>query len=158
MQTITWLINMEFVDTPDTLEYNCETLIPDTLYSVTIHIGFRIEPRVKSHLRQVVEDLVTDGKVDLQSTYPSLRKYGIPAISDSSSFTAYITRRVQIIANKNLLMSIYALISKIGIDEPKALGLDTSMVVVERVPLIINHPVIKDKVIKVIKDSETSQS
>lgn len=55
-------------------------------------------------------------------------------------------------------MSIYALISKIGIDEPKALGLDTSMVVVERVPLIINHPVIKDKFIKVIKDSETSQS
>ena len=52
-------------------------------------------------------------------------------------------------------MSIYALIRKIGIDEPKALGLDTSMVVVERVPLIINHPVIKDKV---IKDSETSQS
>ena len=55
-------------------------------------------------------------------------------------------------------MSIYALISKIGIDEPKALGLDTSMVVVERVPLTINHPVIKDKVIKVIKDAETSQS
>ena len=55
-------------------------------------------------------------------------------------------------------MSIYALIRKIGIDEPKALGIDTSMVVVERVPLIINHPVIKDKVIKVIKDSETSQS
>ena len=59
---------------------------------------------------------------------------------------------------QNLLMTLYALISKIGIDEPKALGLDTSMVVVERVPLIINHPVIKDKVIKVIKDSETSQS
>ena len=40
---------------------------------------------------------------------------------------------------QNLLMTIYALIGKIGIDEPKALGLDTSMVVVERVPLIINH-------------------
>ena len=36
-------------------------------------------------------------------------------------------------------MSLYALIGKIGIDEPKALGLDTSMVVVERVPLIINQ-------------------
>ena len=33
-------------------------------------------------------------------------------------------------------MTVYALISKIGIDEPKALGLDTSMVVVERVPLL----------------------
>ena len=37
---------------------------------------------------------------------------------------------------QNLLMTVYALISKIGIDEPKALGLDTSMVVVERVPLL----------------------
>ena len=153
-----WLINMEFVDTPDTLEYNCETLIPDTLYSVTMHIGFRIEPRVSLYLRQVVEDLVTDGKVDLQSTYPSLRKYGIPG-----DFRFIIIHRVYYPESsdnrqQNLLMSIYALISKIGIDEPKALGLDTSMVVVERVPLIINHPVIKDKVIKVIKDSETSQS
>ena len=40
---------------------------------------------------------------------------------------------------QNLLMTIYALIGKIGIDEPKALGLDTSILVVERVPLIINH-------------------
>lgn len=36
-------------------------------------------------------------------------------------------------------MSLYALIGKIGIDEPKTLGLDTSMVVVERVPLIISQ-------------------
>ena len=55
-------------------------------------------------------------------------------------------------------MSIYARIRKIGRDEPKALGIYTSMVVVERVPLIINHPVVKAKVIKVIKDSETSHS
>ena len=34
-------------------------------------------------------------------------------------------------------MSLYALIRKIGIGEPRALGLDTSVVVVERVPLII---------------------
>ena len=53
-----WLINMEFVDTPNTLEYDCETLIPNTLYNVTMHIGFRIEPRVSLYLRQVVEDLV----------------------------------------------------------------------------------------------------
>ena len=134
-----WLINMEFVDTPDTLEYSCETLVPDTLYSVTMHIGFRIEPRVSLYLRQVVEDLVVDGKVDLRSTYPSLRKNGIPG-----DFRFIIIHRVYYPESscnrqQNLLMSIYALISKIGIDEPKALGLDTSMVAVERVPLIINH-------------------
>ena len=134
-----WLINLEFADTPDTLEYSCETLIPDTLYSVTMHIGFRIEPRVSLYLRQVVEDLVASRKVDITSTYTSLRKNNI-----SGDFRFIIIHRVYYPESsdnrqQNLLMSIYALISKIGIDEPKALGLDTSMVVVERVPLIINH-------------------
>ena len=41
-----WLINLEFMDTPDTLEYNCSTLIKRTLFSITMRIGFRIEPRV----------------------------------------------------------------------------------------------------------------
>ena len=134
-----WLINMEFVDTPDTLEYDCETLIPNTLYNVTMHIVFRIEPRVSLYLRQVVEDLVASKKVDLTSAYPSLRKNGIPG-----DFRFIIIHRVYYPENsvnrqQNLLMNLYSLISKIGIDDPKALGLDTSMVVVERVPLIINH-------------------
>ena len=134
-----WLINMEFVDTPDTLEYDCETLIPNTLYNVTMHIGFRIEPRISLYLRQVVEDLVASKKVDLTSAYPSLRKNGIPG-----DFRFIIIHRVYYPENsvnrqQNLLMNLYSLISKIGIDDPKALGLDTSMVVVERVPLIINH-------------------
>ena len=104
-----------------------------------MNIGFRIEPRVSLYLRQVVEDLVADGKVDLTSTYPSLRKNGI-----SGDFRFIIIHRVYYPESsdnrqQNLLMTFYALISKIGIDEPKALGLDTSMVVVERVPLIINQ-------------------
>lgn len=134
-----WLINLEFADTPDTLEYSCETLVSDTLYRVTMRIGFRIEPRVSLYLRQVVEDLVASKKVDLRSTYPSLRKNGIPG-----DFRFIIIHRVYYPESsdnrqQNLLMTIYALIGKIGIDEPKALGLDTSMVVVERVPLIINQ-------------------
>lgn len=134
-----WLINMDFVDTPDTLEYDCKILIPNTLYNITMHIGFRIEPRVSLYLRQVVEDLVANKKVDLTSNYPSLRKNGI-----SGDFRFIIIHRVYYPENsvnrqQNLLMNFYALISKIGIDEPKALGLDTSMVMVERVPLIIDH-------------------
>ncbi len=134
-----WLINMDFVDTPDALEYDCKVLIPNTLYNITMHIGFRIEPRVSLYLRQVVEDLVANKKVDLTSNYPSLRKNGI-----SGDFRFIIIHRVYYPENsvnrqQNLLMNFYALISKIGIDEPKALGLDTSMVMVERVPLIIDH-------------------
>lgn len=134
-----WLINLEFVDTPDTLEYSCSTLIKETLYSVTMRVGFRIEPRVSLYLRQVVGDLVAGGEVELASSYPSLRKNGIPG-----DFRFIIIHRVYYPEDscdrrQNLLMSLYALIRKIGIGEPKALGLDTSVVVVERVPLIIEN-------------------
>lgn len=133
-----WLLNLEFVDTPDTLEYTFTPLVKDTLFSVTIRIGFRIEPRVSLYLRQIVENLVADGKLDLTSTYPSLRKNGIPG-----DFRFVIIHRVYYPEDshnrrQNLLMSLYAIIRKIGIDEPNALGLDTSVVVVERVPLIIS--------------------
>ena len=43
-----------------------------------MRIGFRIEPRVSLYLRQVVDDLVADGEVELTSSYPSLHKNGIP--------------------------------------------------------------------------------
>lgn len=133
-----WLLNLEFVDTPDTLEYTFTPLVKDTLFSVTMHIGFRIEPRVSLYLRQIVEDLVADGKLDLTSTYPSLRKNGIPG-----DFRFVIIHRIYYPEDshnrrQNLLMSLYAIIRKIGIDEPNTLGLDTSVVVVERVPLIIS--------------------
>lgn len=133
-----WLLNLEFVDTPDTLEYTFTPLVKDTLFSVTMRIGFRIEPRVSLYLRQIVEDLVADGKLDLTSTYPSLRKNGIPG-----DFRFVIIHRIYYPEDshnrrQNLLMSLYAIIRKIGIDEPNALGLDTSVVVVEHVPLIIS--------------------
>lgn len=148
-----WLINLEFVDTPDTLEYTCSTLIKDTLFSVNMRIGFRIEPRVSLYLRQVVEDLVADGELELTSSYPSLRKNKIPG-----DFCFIIIHRIYYPEDsrdrkQNLLMSLYALIRRIGIGEPNALGLDTSVVVVERVPLIIaNRARNAQRIVKVFED------
>ena len=103
-----------------------------------MRIGFRIEPRVSLYLRQIIEDLVASGDVDLTSTYPSLRSKGI-----AGDFRFVIIHRIYYPEDssnrrQNMLMSLYSIIRRIGIDEPKALGLDTSVVVVERVPLIIS--------------------
>ena len=132
-----WIFNLSYVDTPNTLEYSFKTLVPGTLFCVNLRIGFRIEPRVSLYLRQIVEDLVKTGEIDLASTYPSLRKNGI-----AGDFRFIMIHRVYYPedaqnSRQNLLMSLYSIIRKIGIDETKALGLDTSVVVVERVPLII---------------------
>lgn len=41
-----WILNLTYVDTPNTLEYTCSQPIKGTLYSINLRIGFRIEPRV----------------------------------------------------------------------------------------------------------------
>ena len=134
-----WLFHLEYTDAPDTLEYDCKMLVPDTLYSVRLYIGFMIEPRVSIYLRQIVEDLVAQGRLELTSSYPSLHKHGI-----AGDFRFILIHRIYYPEDshnrrQNLLMTLYAIIRRIGVDEPKALGLDTSVTVVERVPLIINR-------------------
>ena len=42
---------------------------------------------------------------------------------------------------KQFVMDIYSLIKKFGISEVRSLGLDTSNVIIEQVPLIINQKI-----------------
>ncbi len=133
-----WMIHLDFVDSPDTLEYSFASLVDDTLFSVNLSIGFRIEPRVSLYFRQIIEDLVGSGEFDLTSCYPSLKKRGI-----AGDFRFIVIHRVYYpVKSKdkrlNMLMNLYSIIRHIGTFEVKALGLDTTNVVVERVPLIVN--------------------
>lgn len=134
-----WIIRVHFDDAPDTLDYSCRMLIPRTLVSVDLRLGFRIQPQVSVYLRQIVEDLVASGDIDLTSRYPSLRSHGIPGdfrfiiihrLFSASSSCRYSDR---------LMMNLYAILRRMGIADENALGLDTSSVSVENVPLIINN-------------------
>ena len=55
------------MDEPDTLEYSVDIIEPQTIYAVTMRLGFRVEARVSLYLRHIVEDLVASGRLDLRS-------------------------------------------------------------------------------------------
>lgn len=133
-----WLLRMEFLDEPDTLEYHVTPLVEGTLYSVALRIGFRVRPQVSVYLRQIVEDMVADRKIDLVSSYPSLHRHGIPG-----DFRFIVIHRIFSTSSScravdRMFMSLYEKIRRIGISDESALGLDTSNVTVENVPLILN--------------------
>lgn len=133
-----WVIRVHYDDAPDTLEYKSRVLIPHTLISVDVTLGFRIQPQLSVYLRQIVEDLVASGDIDLTSRYPSLRQHGI-----AGDFRFIIIHRLfsassNCRASCRIIMNIYKALRHIGISDEKALGLDTSSVTVETVPLIIN--------------------
>ena len=101
-------------------------------------IGFRVDPKVSVYLRQVVEDLVEQGHLDLRSPYDSLGKRDIAGdfrfiiihrVFSSSSFCSAKARR---------LMGIYGWLRRLGIADENYFGLDTSNLTVETVPLLIN--------------------
>ena len=133
-----WLIHIEQTDDPDTLCYSYRVVIPDTMISLKIRMGFRVHPRLSVFLRQIVEDLTENGYIDLRSSFPSLRKRGI-----AGNFRFILISRVfspdsNCKWTDSLFMNLHSFLRRLGVSETKSYGLDTSNVTVETVPLIIN--------------------
>lgn len=133
-----WFVHIDHVDSPDELSYSVSVAVPETIYVVTMHLGFRVAPRISVYLRQIVEDLVASGDLDLRSGYPSLRREGMPG-----DFRFIILHRIfsptSICgATTALLMRLHDILRHIGVSDTSAYGLDTSVVTAETVPLIIN--------------------
>lgn len=133
-----WVIHIENLDSPDTLEYRVKTVLPGAFYFVTFRLGFRVEPKVSVYLRQVVEDLVAGGELDLTSSYPSLNKRGI-----AGDFRFIIIHRIFSVASEcprlaAFLLKMHEFLRHLAISDRDAMGLDTSNVTVESVPLIIS--------------------
>ncbi len=133
-----WLVHFQNVDSPDTLDYTCHALIPDTLFAINIRIGFRVSPLMNLYLRQIVEDLISEQQFDIRSGYPSLRQRNI-----AGDFRFIVIHRIYypstvVSSLDNLLLNLFAIIKHIGVGDEQALGLDTSSVTVEKVPLIVN--------------------
>lgn len=103
-----------------------------------MRIGFRVAPKVSVYLRQVVEDLVADRDVDLTSSYPSLAAEKV-----AGDFRFVLIHRVFSAASiisrgKARLLRMHEWLRRLKISDQDAMGLDTSNVTLETVPLILN--------------------
>ena len=133
-----WILRVEFTDSPDTLEYERDIIVPGVLTSLKFRLGFKVSPQLSVYFRQAVEDMVADGLLDLRSSYPSLRCRDI-----AGDFRFIIIHRVFSPSSicrprERMLMETHALIRRMELGAGKAFGLDTSSLHIEIVPLIIN--------------------
>lgn len=130
-----WFVHLHIVDNSRKKEYKVETLIPGVLMRVEFIVGFKIQPRINLFFKQVIEDIVKNKEIDLISNYDSLRKHHV-----LGDFRFVIIDRFQnydfdFAAFDQFIMDYYNILKNIGISDVKAFGLDTSNVVVEKVPL-----------------------
>jgi len=132
-----WLLHVHITDEPHTMEYSVDKLIPGVLMRVEFRLGFKVQPRINLFFKHVLEELVASEEIALDSGYPSLRKHHIPA-----DFHYIIIRRIQnydfdFPAFEQFVMDVYRWLTKMSTSDIRAYGLDTSNVVEEKVPFVI---------------------
>ena len=136
-----WMLHVDILDEPHVLEYKITHIIPGTLIKVDFKIGFKVQPRVNLFFRQVLEEMSHNHEIDMLSRYESLRKHFV-----SADFRFVVIDRIQnydfdFPPREQFVMDLYAIFKRFGITEVRALGLDTSNVTVETVPLYVDREI-----------------
>jgi KUP system potassium uptake protein len=99
-----------------------------------------VSPKINSLFRKVVEEMVKNKEVNIQSRYTSLDKHNI-----SGDFRFVIMQRFLSFENElsftnDLILKVYFFLKKISLPDEKEYGLDYSNLTIEKSPLILNLP------------------
>jgi KUP system potassium uptake protein len=130
-----WLIHVDIMDDPRTMEYKVTQIIPGILTRIDFFLGFKVDRRIHPMFKHITNEMGKKGDIDLFSGYPSLRKHNI--ITD---FRFIIIDRLNIsdIEFKffdRLVISIYLFLVRHSLSDAKALGFDASTVFIEQMSL-----------------------
>lgn len=132
-----WLLHVHTTDEPHTLEYSVEKIIPGVLIRVEFRLGFKMQPRINLYFKHVLEELVHSKEINLESEFPALHKHHIPA-----DFYYIIIRRIQnydfdFPPFKQFILDVFLWLAKISTSDIRTFGLDTSNVMEEKVPYVM---------------------
>jgi KUP system potassium uptake protein len=135
-----WLLHVNVVDEPDTFSYEVNQIIPGTLIRIDFHLGFKIEPRINLFFKEVLKDMVASGEIKLTSSYESLKKHHFPPDFLFVNLDRIMSRDYSLSPWETMIMGLHSFTRLISIDDVKALGLDSSSVIEEKVPISIERP------------------
>lgn len=135
-----WLLHVNILDEPDTFSYEVTQFIPGVLIRIDFHLGFKIEPRINLFFKEVLKDMVAAGEIKLCSSYESLKKHHLPADFLFVNLDRVMTQDYKLSPWETMVMGLHAFTRIISINDVKALGLDSSSVIEEKVPIAVERP------------------
>lgn len=137
---IYWFIHVEVLDEPFTMQYKVDVLAEGDVIWITYFLGFRIEPRINLFFRLVVEELVRQGEVNINSRYDSLGKRNMAGDFRFVVSESFLSVENDLPLFEKIIMDNYFLLKKLAVTDQQAFGLDHSSVTIEKVPLVISPP------------------
>ena len=131
-----YFLNVQVTNDPFTHEYAVNSFGTDFLFKVQLRLGFKVNQRVNTYLRQIVSDLVESGQVDSQH-----HKYSIFRMPSAVGDFRFCLIRKMISSETDLsgfdyhVMQLKYAIRGLCGSPDKWYGLGSSSVIVEHVPL-----------------------
>jgi KUP system potassium uptake protein len=136
-----WFLHVNRTNEPDTIEYHVNQIIPGVLIRVDFQIGFKMEPKINLYFREVLEDMVAAGEINLESTFASLKKHCMPADFKYILIDRIMPNDYKLSGMESVTMILHQLSRLLCISDVKALQLDSANTIEEQVPITINQPV-----------------
>ncbi len=136
-----WLVHVDVVDEPYKLEYKVNELVSDKIVHVRFKIGFREEPHINLLFRQVVSEMMSHKELDLQDMYATLHPQSTAGDCRFIVMEKFLSYENTLDFYTKFILNVYFFIKKFSLSEEKAFGLDSSIVTVEKVPMIVSSPV-----------------
>ncbi len=135
---IYWLVHVDVLDEPYTTEYIVQTVVPNEIIRVEFRLGFRVEHRIQSMFRKVVEDMVQNKEVNVVSRYESLSRNNVTGDFRFIVMEKFLSRDNALPLWERLVMRGYFILKKFSLSEERGFGLDPSDVTLEKYPLIVS--------------------
>jgi len=134
---IYWFVHVEVTDDPFTMDYKVDILVPQDVIRITFRLGFKVENRINLFFRKAVEEMVKNKEVDIISRYDSLNRKNVVGDFRFVVIEKFLSYENDLPWMEQLVMDSYFNLKHLANSEEKWFGLDSSMVTVEKVPLII---------------------
>lgn len=134
-----WFVNVEVTDEPYTKKYEVSMADTDFIVKLKLYLGFRVPQEVNLYIRQIIQELMKDGRLPLQPQRYSLtpgRNVGdfqfVMIEEELSNATSLSKWQKQVMQTK-------LFIKRHTISPERWFGLEYSDVVHETVPLVIGQ-------------------
>ena len=134
-----WFVHVEVTDEPYTKEYQVDMMDTDFIVQVNLFLGFRVQQEINVYVRQVIHDLMKQGRLPKQP-----QRYSLTPGREVGDFQFVLIDEV--VSNVTTLgkwqrqiMQAKLAIKKIATSPETWFGLEYSEVKHETVPLIIGN-------------------
>lgn len=134
-----WFVHVETTDEPYTKEFKVTKHLENDLIRIDFRLGFRIQPKLDTMFKQVVEELVQNGEIEIRSRFACEYHHG----DHIGDFRFIVIRKF--LSNDNelswfnkIIMNAYFFVKGRALSEKNEFGLDPSSFSEEYFPYVLS--------------------